>query len=124
MAKPDSTTSPSNAGMSKPLQLSMREAEVMMWTACGKTCGEISQFLLVSEETVRAHIKSACRKLDATNKTHATAIALVHGIITTGPLPERVIPLSTLFGLSKHSPDRYAGTRSAVASPPKPEKRR
>jgi len=89
-----------NNSIDKPL-LSPRETEVMRWTACGKTSEEIASFLFLSKETVRAQIKSACKKLNANNKTHATAIALVHGILTFGPSPKRVIPMTTLFGLSK-----------------------
>jgi len=93
-------TAPINT-IDKPL-LSPRETEVMRWTACGKTSDEIAHFLLLSKETVRAQIKSACKKLNANNKTHATAIALVHGILGYGPSPKRVIPMTTLFGLSRH----------------------
>jgi DNA-binding CsgD family transcriptional regulator len=98
----------------KTLQLSPREAEVLTWTACGKTGGEISEFLSVSEETVRAHIKSACHKLGAANKTHATAIALIHGVLAPGPYPERVIPLSVLFGLSKSPLDQRVAKQKRV----------
>jgi DNA-binding CsgD family transcriptional regulator len=87
--------------MPAPIQLSVRETEVLMWTACGKTCEEISDFLFLSKETIRAQIKSACKKLNANNKTQATAIALIHGILPFGPSPKRVIPLTTLFGLSR-----------------------
>jgi DNA-binding CsgD family transcriptional regulator len=98
----------------KPLQLSPRETEVLRWTACGKTSGEISNLLSITEDTVNAHIKNACLKLDAANKTHATAIALLHGVIRVGPLPELVIPLPTLLGLSRHSPN--SRTASGVSS--------
>jgi DNA-binding CsgD family transcriptional regulator len=87
------------------VQLSPRETEVLMWTACGKTSGAIASYLNLSEETIRAHIKGACRKLHAENKTHATAIALVHGLIRATPSPERVISLFTLFGLSEPAPE-------------------
>lgn len=101
----------------KSLRLSPRESEVLMWTACGKTGGEIAKFLALSEETVRSHIRNACIKLDAVNKTHAAAIALVHGVLIPGPSPERVIPLSALFGLSRQS------THASETSPtPKPKR--
>ena len=61
--------------------LTPREAEVMMWTAHGKTCAEIASVLLLSEETVRTHIKSSCQKLGATNKTHAVAVAIARELI-------------------------------------------
>lgn len=80
--------------------LSPREKEVLSWTACGKTGNEISQILGLSEETIWAHIKTATRKLNATNKTHAVAIALTHGFLNPGPSPKLGIPLTILFGLS------------------------
>jgi DNA-binding CsgD family transcriptional regulator len=86
----------------KLAQLSPREMEVLKWTACGKTCSEISHFLALSSETVRSHLKGVCRKLNATNKTHATAIALVFGLIRATPSPKWGMALPALFGLSKH----------------------
>lgn len=101
----------------RPLQLSPRETEVLKWTACGKTSGEISDLLSITEDTVNAHIKNACLKLDASNKTHATAIALMHGVIRIGPLPDLVIPLPVLLGLSRHSPNPRATTGAAMHAP-------
>ncbi len=63
------------------MKLTAREIEVMTWTARGKTRWEISEILSISEETVKAHTENACRKLNASNKTHATAVALVSGLI-------------------------------------------
>jgi DNA-binding CsgD family transcriptional regulator len=63
------------------LKLSPREIEVMTWSARGKTAWEISEILSLSEGTVRDHIKNACRRLDTSNKTHAIAVALLHGVI-------------------------------------------
>ena len=62
-------------------KLTPREADVLLWTAHGKTAWEISEILSLSEETVREYIKSACRTLNTNNKTHAIAVALVHGLI-------------------------------------------
>lgn len=101
----------------KPLRLSPRETEVMRWIACGKTSGDIARLLSISEDTVNAHVKNACLKLDAVNKTHATAIALVHGVIRMGPSPEMVIPLSTLLGLSKRSSESPAATGASSHVP-------
>lgn len=60
--------------------LSDREIEVLVWTAKGKTCFEISILLSVSINTVKAHIKNACKKMNAVNKTHAIAIAAANNI--------------------------------------------
>jgi len=63
------------------IKLTPREIEVMTWTARGKTRWEISTLLSISEETVKAHLEHACRKLGVSNKTHATALAIIHGLI-------------------------------------------
>lgn len=75
---PDSTfprKKPRNA------RLSLREAEVLTWTAEGKTCFEISVMLGIAEETVRTHVKNACQRLNAVNKVQAVAIAMTLSLI-------------------------------------------
>ena len=62
--------------------LTLREAEVMTWTAHGKTRSEISIILSISKETVKNYIENACHKLDAVNKTQAAAMAVALGIIS------------------------------------------
>ncbi len=62
-------------------KLTPRELEVMTWTARGKTSEDIGQILAISDETVMKHIRNACSKLNASNKTHATAVAVLHGLI-------------------------------------------
>jgi DNA-binding CsgD family transcriptional regulator len=72
-------------GMATPpkpnMRLTPREIEILTWTARGKTRWEISSILSVSEDTVKNHLARCCLKLDASNKTHATAIALIHALI-------------------------------------------
>lgn len=97
------------------LQLTPRETEVLKWTACGKTSGEIAKVLDISEDTVNAHIRNACVKLDAVNRTHATVIALIHGVIPIGPSPDLVIPLPTVFGLSRHFAEQHRESASQIA---------
>lgn len=63
-------------------KLTRREIEVMTLTALGKTRSAISQTLSISEETVKDYIVRACRKLNATNKTHAVALAVTLRLIT------------------------------------------
>ena len=62
-------------------RLSEREAEVLKWTAAGKTAWEIGAILRISERTVESHLKSASRKLNAVNKTQAVALALRAGLV-------------------------------------------
>ena len=63
------------------IKLTPREIEIMTWAARGKTRWETSEVLSISEPTVKNHLDNACRKLNASNKTHATAVALIHGLI-------------------------------------------
>lgn len=61
--------------------LSPREAEILTWTARGKSAWEISEILNVGEGTVVTHLKRVHEKLNTSNKTHAVAKACVKGLI-------------------------------------------
>jgi LuxR family transcriptional activator of conjugal transfer of Ti plasmids len=63
------------------LHLSPHELDILTWTAEGKTRGEISEIMAVSEETIKTHFSSIFRKLGVRNKTHAAAVALMNGLI-------------------------------------------
>ena len=77
-----SATIPLRAYLSRlNVKLTPRETEVTTWIACGKTYPEIAILLSISERTAKAHLESACHKLNATNKAHAIAIALVNELI-------------------------------------------
>ena len=67
--------------VSRTVDLTPRELEVMTWSARGKTYGEIATLLSIQEDTAKFHIEHAREKLNATNKTHAIALALSHGYI-------------------------------------------
>lgn len=62
-------------------ELTDREAEVLRWTGDGKTTGEISTILSISNNTVNYHLKNATAKLQAANKTSAVVIALTRGML-------------------------------------------
>lgn len=62
-------------------KLSNREVAVLRWTADGKTSGEISSILNITERTVNFHIYNAITKLNATNKTSATVKAAMLGFL-------------------------------------------
>ncbi len=68
----------------KNLTISKREKECLTWTAQGKTSYEISIILKLSEHTINNYISNACRRLDAANKSHAVAKAIMMGMIDTG----------------------------------------
>jgi LuxR family quorum sensing-dependent transcriptional regulator len=61
--------------------LTLREREVLAWAAHGKSAWEIGQILHISKRTVDEHTQSAARKLGATNKTQAVAVALTKHLI-------------------------------------------
>lgn len=56
-------------------RLSDRELDALTLMALGKTNRAIAQQLLISEGTVKAHIKHILSKLNAGNRTEAVAIA-------------------------------------------------
>jgi DNA-binding NarL/FixJ family response regulator len=55
--------------------LSQRETEVLRGIAEGKSNKEIARDLDLQEVTIKLHVKTLCRKLDARNRTHAVIIA-------------------------------------------------
>jgi LuxR family transcriptional regulator, quorum-sensing system regulator BjaR1 len=63
------------------IDLSRRELQVIQIAAAGKTNWEISRILGVSEETVKATISRAAKKLNASNRAHAVATAIAHSLI-------------------------------------------
>lgn len=63
------------------VQITIREREVLLWTAEGKTAYEISCILGVSERTVNFHINNAVAKLSAANKTQAAVKASALGML-------------------------------------------
>ncbi len=66
---------------SQEIDLTVREREVLFWTAQGKSSWEISKIIDRSNATVNFHIKHAVRKLNASNKCHAAVKATVFQLI-------------------------------------------
>jgi two-component system, NarL family, response regulator len=62
-------------------ELSERERQVLQYMANGRSNKEIGQVLYISENTVKAHVKSILTKLDAMGRTEAIAIAIKRGLI-------------------------------------------
>jgi LuxR family quorum sensing-dependent transcriptional regulator len=58
--------------------LTSREREVLAWSAQGKSAWEIGEILCLTQRTVNEHAQTAMRKLGASNRTQAVAIALRH----------------------------------------------
>ncbi len=63
-------------------ELSARELEVLKLVAQGKRNREIADDLFLSEKTVKAHVSSILRKLNAEDRTEAVTIGLRRGLIS------------------------------------------
>ncbi len=63
-------------------ELSPREVEVLKLMATGKRNREIAADLFLSEKTVKAHVSSILRKLNAEDRTEAVTIGLRRGLIS------------------------------------------
>ena len=61
--------------------LTAREIAVLTCVAGGNSNKAVANSLIISEETVKAHMKNILAKLDARDRTHAVTIALKRGII-------------------------------------------
>jgi DNA-binding NarL/FixJ family response regulator len=61
--------------------LTEREIEVLREVAAGNANKMVAQLLKISEETVKAHMRSILSKLGANDRTHAVTIAVKRGII-------------------------------------------
>jgi LuxR family transcriptional regulator, quorum-sensing system regulator CinR len=68
-------------GVAEQPQLSPREHECLVWTAAGKTYGEIAIILDLSEHTIRSYLKVARLKLDSVSMAQAVAKASSMGLI-------------------------------------------
>ena len=61
--------------------LTTRESEVLQLVADGLGNREIGQRLVVSEETVKSHVRHLLAKLHAQSRAHATAVGFRHGLV-------------------------------------------
>ncbi|MDB5919950.1 MAG: two component transcriptional regulator, LuxR family [Massilia sp.] len=66
--------------------LSVREIEVVQMIASGRRNKQIAGDLLISEETIKMHVKNIMTKLNANDRTHAVTIAVQRGIIVLSEL--------------------------------------
>lgn len=65
-----------DAIQTKPPMLSRREREILGLLSRGLSTDEVATELKLSAHTVRTHVKNAMRKLEASTRAHAVAIAL------------------------------------------------
>ncbi|VAW50797.1 Two-component transcriptional response regulator, LuxR family [hydrothermal vent metagenome] len=62
--------------LEESLNITSREAEVLLWLAHGKTNKEIAEILKMSPRTVNKHLEQMYPKIDADNRTAAASIAI------------------------------------------------
>jgi DNA-binding NarL/FixJ family response regulator len=61
--------------------LTLRELNVLRLVAAGSSNREIARELQLSEDTIKARMKSILAKLQANDRTHAVTIAVRRGFI-------------------------------------------
>lgn len=69
------------AAAQKDGPLSGREMTVLEYLGEGRQNKEIANALGLSEATIKMHVKSICKKLDANNRTHAVIVARDMGLL-------------------------------------------
>jgi len=62
--------------LERALPITRREAEVLLWVAHGKTNKEVGEILELSPRTVNKHLEQIFPKINVTNRSAATSIAI------------------------------------------------
>jgi DNA-binding CsgD family transcriptional regulator len=65
----------------RPVSLSKREEQCLIWAARGKTYQDIAEILDLSYGSVKSYLDTARHKLNCINITHAVAVAIATGVI-------------------------------------------
>jgi len=63
------------------MELSSKEKEVLRFIAEGNSNKKIAEKLFLSDQTVKGYIRGIFRKLDASDRAQAVAIALKKGLV-------------------------------------------
>jgi DNA-binding NarL/FixJ family response regulator len=78
------TSPPSGASAAALEELTPRELEVLVLIARGRSNREIASELVLSEATVKTHVKRVLAKLAVRDRVHAVVLAYESGLITPG----------------------------------------
>ncbi|MBP1156653.1 MULTISPECIES: response regulator transcription factor [unclassified Paenibacillus] len=68
----------------QPSALSQRECEILSCVASGQSNRQIAETLIITENTVKNHIKNILAKLSLDNRVQLTAYAVRHGLTQIG----------------------------------------
>lgn len=66
----------------KDFQLTQRELQVLSLLPTGATAAAIGSMLFLTEATIKSHLASIYKKLDAANRAHAVSIAISENLIS------------------------------------------
>jgi len=81
------------AGTNSVSPLSPRETEILTQVARGQSNKRIADSLCLSKHTVKNHIYSIRRKLDANDRAHAVVLAMLNGWLKIEDISEEPPPL-------------------------------
>jgi DNA-binding NarL/FixJ family response regulator len=84
-AAQESISQVAQAALVKETQLTLREQEILRHVARGKSNIEIADELVISENTVKSHIKNILVKLQIKNRSEAVAYAARFGFLDADP---------------------------------------
>jgi two-component system response regulator DegU len=68
--------------------LTNRETQILRYVADGNSNKKIAQILDISEQTIKNHISSILRKLNANDRAHAVVLAIRRGFISINENPQ------------------------------------
>lgn len=82
----DVTLPPRTLPLDRPSDLTPRQREILELIASGRSTADIARELVLSTETVRNHLRSLLRELDAHTRVEAIAKAQQLGLLSSPPL--------------------------------------
>ena len=68
-------------------RLTHRETQILNYIAEGNSNKQIARILEISEQTIKNHVSSILRKLNANDRAHAVALAIRNGWISAEGKP-------------------------------------